>query len=107
MEITFRRASSCEFGSNRILAISNFLIRLGVFLLFISGVCAAQSSDPDPITPTQPASPIATQNEEAPYEPTTDHQRFDWFLDQSFGPQHVAGNLLVAAYGTARNSPPE
>lgn len=73
--------------------------------------CAAQSGgesgDPDALLPQRPVSATATQNESAPYEPITHQQRFQWFIERSFGPEHIAGALFLAAYETGRDNPPE
>jgi hypothetical protein len=84
-----------------------FGIKVGAILLLAAVACAAQTGDPNPATPEMPSSPIATQNEDAPYEPISQHQRLQWFIDQTIGPSHVAAGVFVAAFGTARDVPPE
>jgi len=73
------------------------------FLVLAAGA-AAQSAQQDP---AQPASPVAAQNQEAPYHPITGRQRIEWFVDQTFAPAHLGGGVFVAAFGTARDTPPE
>jgi hypothetical protein len=86
---------------------ADWLAKLGALLFLAASVCAAQTGDPNPVTPQQPASPVGTQSEQAPYEPITGHERFQWTLDQTIGLQHIASGIVVAAFGTARDAPPE
>jgi len=84
-----------------------WLLKVGSLLLILAGACAAQTGDPSPATPQPPSSPTSTQNEQAPYEPITTHERLQWTINQTLGPKHIVAGLLVAAFGTARDAPPE
>lgn len=84
------------------------LAGIAVLLVFAATACVAQTGDPNSATPQQqPASPIATQNERAPYEPITTHERFQWALEQTIGPEHIVSGFFVAGFGTARDAPHE
>lgn len=83
------------------------LLRLCVVFLFVAAACAAQTGDPDLVTPQTPSSPIATQNEAVPYDPITGLERLQWFFQKSFGPKHMASGLFIAAFETARDNPRE
>jgi hypothetical protein len=83
---------------------------LAILVFFAAFPARAQSSsagDSQPATPPEPASAIGPQFENAPYEPITDHQRFDWFLDETLGPAHLLAGAFTAGLGTARDTPPE
>ena len=81
--------------------------KLCVLFLLAASVCSAQTEDQKPAAPQQPASPIATQNEEAPYDPITSHERLRWTIYQTIAPEHIVAGLIVAGLGTARDAPPE
>jgi hypothetical protein len=80
------------------------LLSLSAMFLFVAAVCAAQTDDPNSSSDL-PSSPVATQNENAPYEPITGHERLQWFLDQTVEPQHVVAGIFVAGLATARDVP--
>lgn len=75
---------------------------LAIVLSPLSG--AAQSSQPGQ---AQTGSPVKLHAKEVPYTPLTPQQRFDWFVDEMAGPEHVAAGVLSAAWGTALDNPPE
>jgi hypothetical protein len=83
------------------------LLRLTALFLIAATACAAQTGNQQSSTPQQPTSPIATQNAQSPYEPITTHERFQWTLNQTIAPEHIVAGLFVAAFGTARDAPPE
>ena len=51
--------------------------------------------------------PLKPQTDEAPYHPITPRQRLRWFITNTIGPPHLAGGVVVAAFGTAFDRPYE
>lgn len=60
---------------------------------------ALQARQENPPAPAQPG------EKTAPYRPITGRQRFLWFVANTVGPAQLAGGVLSAGYGTARNDP--
>jgi hypothetical protein len=55
---------------------------------------------------TLPSAPSATPPSAA-YQPITGRQRFDWFVENTVGPETLAVGLFSAGFGTARDAPVE
>jgi hypothetical protein len=51
--------------------------------------------------------PLKERSETAPYSQITPRQRLRWFITNTIGPQHLAGGLFTAAFGTALDRPKE
>lgn len=72
---------------------------------------AAVPSEPaDP--PSAPSSllpwtPLQSQTQFKAYIPISPEERLHWFLTNTFGPQHLAGGILAAGFGTALDRPGE
>jgi hypothetical protein len=56
-----------------------------------------------PAAPT-PAVPV---DQVAPYEPMTGRERLVWIVENTLGPEHLAGGLITSAVGTGLNRPHE
>ena len=51
--------------------------------------------------------PLKERSEAAPYSQITPRQRLRWYITNTIGPQHLAGGLFTAAFGTALDRPKE
>jgi hypothetical protein len=51
--------------------------------------------------------PLKERPEAAPYSRITPRQRLRWFITNTIGPQHLAGGLFTAGFGTALDRPKE
>lgn len=112
-----RRLLRAQFSCRFALLIASFLAT-SVFAF-------AQSVPPNPIPePSEPSpsdaaegakdanlpsllTPLKPQTQEAPYHPITTRQRLRWFITNTIGPPHLAGGILVSAFGTALDRPKE
>jgi hypothetical protein len=50
---------------------------------------------------------LKPQTQEGTYNPITPRQRLRWFITNTIGPPHLAGGIVVSAFGTALNRPKE
>jgi hypothetical protein len=78
-----------------------FAALVGILLPFSSAAQSASSEQ------AEPGAPLKLPVNEAPYTPITGRERFDWFVDETVGPEHVAAGVVSAAYYTALDDPQE
>lgn len=64
---------------------------------------------PDAPVPALPSAPLAPPDlkMDETYQPMSGKDRLWWMFTNTLGPQHLAGGVLSAAYGTAVNHPHE
>lgn len=63
-----------------------------------------KSADSSPVSLSTPLKPESLSEH---YEPITPRQRVRWFINSTIGPQHVAGEIFLAACGTGLDRPNE
>jgi hypothetical protein len=80
-----------------------FLARLACFAALASGALA-QNPEPRASMDAARTSPLGTQ---VGYSPITREERIHWVMSSTLGPARLAGNALVATWGTMENSPEE
>jgi len=69
----------------------------------------ASQSDQRPSDANQPSlvTPLKPVVTNEPYHPITGRQRLRWVITETIGPQHLAGGVITAAFGTAVDRPKE